>query len=145
VLLVVTTGGKPVENIPVNPLPKNVRVEKFIPHVHLLPKVDVMITNGGYNGVQVALSNGVPLVAAGETEDKIETCVRIEWAGVGINLKTKSPTPEQIRTAVKTILGDARYKQKAQTIQADYAQYNAPDIAVSLLERLAATKAPVYR
>jgi formate dehydrogenase assembly factor FdhD len=38
----------------------------------LLPKVDVMVTNGGYGGVQRAVSTGVPLVVAGSTEDELE-------------------------------------------------------------------------
>lgn len=71
-----------------------------------------MVTNGGYNGVQMALANGIPLVAAGQTEEKPEICARIEWAGVGINLKTSTPTPTQVRDAVKQILSSPHYQQK---------------------------------
>lgn len=42
--------------------------------------------------MQMALAQGVPLVAARQSEDKPEVCTRIEWAGVGINLKTGKPT-----------------------------------------------------
>lgn len=143
VLVVVTTGGKPVETLNLESLPSNVRVESFIPHYHLLPYVDVMITNGGYNGVQIALANGVPLVAAGQTEEKPEVCNRIAWAGVGINLKTKSPTPEQIREAVKTILTDPQYREKAQAIKADYARYDAASLSADRLEQLVETREPV--
>lgn len=145
VLVVVTTGGEPIESIKLDVIPKNVRLEKFIPHYHLLPHVDVMVTNGGYNGVQMALANGVPLVAAGQTEDKPEVCARVQWSGVGINLKTKSPTPTQIKDAVKQILSSSSYRQKAQLIQAEIARHDAPTLAVTLLEQLAATKQPVLR
>jgi UDP-glucoronosyl and UDP-glucosyl transferase len=47
------------------PLPANTHVVEYIPHDRLLPKVDVMVTNGGYGAVQRALSMGVPLVVAG--------------------------------------------------------------------------------
>jgi MGT family glycosyltransferase len=144
VLVVAATGGQPIETIKLASLPKNARIEPFIPYYHLLPHVDVMVTNGGYNGVQAALAHGVPLVAAGQTEEKPEICARIEWAGVGINLKTKTPTPTQLKNAVQKILESPHYRQKTQLIQADIARYDAPTLAANLLEQLAATKQPVF-
>ena len=137
VLVVATTGGKPVEGIGLAPLPANARLESFIPRHHLLPHVDVMVTNGGYGGVQIALANGVPLVAAGRTEEKPEVCARVAWSGAGINLKTNQPTPSRIKQAVRTSLSDPRYKLSAARIQADFARHDAPVEAALLLERLA--------
>ncbi len=51
-------------------------MERFIPFDRLLPQVDVFVANGGYGGVQLALSHGVPIVGAGRTEDKIEVNAR---------------------------------------------------------------------
>ncbi len=137
VLVVATTGGKPVDGL-ANGLPANVRLERFIPHGHLLPHVDVMITNGGYGGTQYALAHGIPLVGAGTTQDKPEVCARIAWFGAGIDLKTKSPKPAQIKDAVKAILKEPSYKQNAQEIQRDYANHDAPSLAAELLEGLLA-------
>ncbi len=145
VLIVATTVGKSIESIPPNAIPANARIESFIPHPELLPYVDVMITNGGYNGVQMALAQGVPLVAAGQSEDKPEVCARIEWAGVGINLKTGKPTQQQIRSAVRKLLTDRRYKTRAKDFQTAIRQYDAPTLAATLLEQLAVTKQPVLR
>jgi UDP:flavonoid glycosyltransferase YjiC (YdhE family) len=143
VLVVAATGGEPIENIKA-PLPANARIERFVPYYHLLPHVDVMVTNGGYNGVQAALAHGVPLVAAGQTEEKPEICTRIEWSGVGINLKTKTPKPRQLKNAVKRILESPHYRQKAQRIQSDIACYDTPTLSAKLLEQLAVTKQPVF-
>lgn len=145
VLVVATMGGQPIEDIKLDPIPTNTRIERFIPHYHLLPHVDVMITNGGYNGVQMALANGVPMVAAGQTEDKPEVCTRIEWSGVGINLKTKTPTPKQVKDAVKKLLASPQYRQKAQLLKSEITQHDAPTEAASLLEKLAITKQPVIK
>jgi UDP:flavonoid glycosyltransferase YjiC (YdhE family) len=102
-----------------------------------------MVTNGGYNGVQMALANGVPLVVAGQTEDKPEVCARVQWSGVGINLKTNKPTPTQIREAVNKIRRSSHYRQKAKLFQAEIARYDAATLSATLLEQLAATKQPV--
>jgi UDP:flavonoid glycosyltransferase YjiC (YdhE family) len=95
--------------------------------------------------VQIALANGIPLVVAGQTEDKPEASARVGWAGVGINLKTKTPTPKQVRNAVRKLLADSKYKTKAKYFQAEMNRYHAPTQAVSLIEQLAKTKQPVLR
>lgn len=143
VLVVATTGGVPLEALKLDHLPANVRIEPFLPHAHLLPNVDVMVSNGGYNGVQMALANGVPLVVAGQTEEKPEIAARVEWARVGINLRTGTPTPAQIKTAVKTLLTDSSYRTRINQLQTEMHRYNASAIAANLLEQLAATKQPV--
>ena len=55
-----------------------------------------MVTNGGYGGTQLALANGVPVVVAGKTEDKMEVSARVRWSGAGVALMTDTPTEAQI-------------------------------------------------
>jgi MGT family glycosyltransferase len=145
VLVVATTGEAAIDTLEFSAIPANARIEPFLPHAHLLPHVDVMITNGGYNGVQMALANGVPLIVAGQTEEKPEIAARVEWAQVGINLKTKTPNPKQIRTAVKTLLADSRYHSRSQQFQTEIQRYDAAAIAATLLEQLATTQEPVLK
>jgi MGT family glycosyltransferase len=139
-VLVVVTTPEPGK---LGKLPANVRVERMIPHSLLLPHVDVMVTNGGYNGAKTALAYGVPLVAAGATEDKPEVCSRIAWSGAGINLKTGSLTSTQLKQAVREVLHNSSYRRKAEAIQADFARRDSPVEAAQLLEQLARTKEPV--
>jgi UDP:flavonoid glycosyltransferase YjiC (YdhE family) len=87
VLVVVTTGGRSLDAIP-GSVPSNVRLATYLPFEWLLPKVDVLVTYGGYGSVNQALSFGVPLVTAGLTEYKADVNVRVAWSGVGINLAT---------------------------------------------------------
>ena len=136
VLVIATTGGKTADEFPLSPLPSNVRLEPFVPYHSLLPKADVMITNAGYGGVQFALAHGVPLVAAGRTEDKKEICARLEWAGVGITLPTESPRPEQIRNAVRRILGNPGFHEDSRRLKVDFDRHDAPREAADLLESL---------
>jgi len=121
---------------------KNVHVEPFIPFAQLLPHVDVMVTNGGYGSTQLALSHGIPLVVAGATEDKREVASRVEWSGAGINLRKHRPSPDEIKNAVKEVLVHHRYRKNAEHIQTDFAKYDAPAKAVSLLEALVAGDLP---
>jgi MGT family glycosyltransferase len=133
VMVVATTGGPPLEAIPV-PLPSNARAGVFLPFDHLLPKVDLMVTNGGYGAVNHALSLGIPLVVAGDSEEKPEIAARVAWAGAGINLESGRPSPEQIRDAVQAVLGDPRYRRGAEALQADFARYDALDGIAAVVE-----------
>ncbi len=139
VLIVATTGNQPVEVLGDARLQANVRAAQFIPYAELLPHVDVIVTNGGYNGVQKALSHGIPLVAAGESEDKPEVCARIAWSGVGLNLKTQRPKPQQIQAAVREILTQPQYRQRARALQAEIGQYSSAELATCYLEQLIET------
>ena len=126
----------PVKEGQVDKLPSNVRVEPFIPFEHLLPSVDVMITNGGYGGVQMALAQGIPLIVAGDTDDKMEVAARVEWSKTGINLKKQRPTSGEIKDAVREIMENPVYHNNAKQIQTDFSRYNAPEQAAELLEAL---------
>ena len=75
-------------------------------------------------------------MAAGKTEEKAEICARIAWAGVGIDLRTDTPKPKQLRRAVVRVLTTPAFRENARRIQADMAQTNAPQRAVMLIERL---------
>jgi MGT family glycosyltransferase len=143
VLVVATVFDRLIDSILPDEIPANARIASFIPHPQLLPHVDVMITNGGFNGVQMALANGVPLIGAGKSEDKPEICARIEWLGAGIDLKTDKPTPEKIRVAVGRVLADRSYQNRAQELQRTISEYDAPAIAATLLEQLAIAQQPL--
>jgi MGT family glycosyltransferase len=117
-LVVVSTGGRPISDLS-GPIPANVRVGEYLPYDRLLPLVDVVVTNGGYGGVQQALGQGVPLVIAGQTEDKVEVSARVGWAAVGVNLRTNQPSPGQVARAVSSVLADSSYGDRARAIAAE--------------------------
>jgi MGT family glycosyltransferase len=121
-LVIAATGRADTEDLVA---PDNAKVEAFVPFVRLLPKVNVLVTNGGYGAVQQALSFGVPLVVAGDTEEKAFTAARVGWTGAGINLETRRPTLEQIRTAVHTVLVGSQYRKQAQRLRKNFSRYDA--------------------
>lgn len=136
-IVVVSTGGRLVDALGAD-LPSNVRVAEYLPYARLLPLVDVMVTNGGYGGVQQALAHGIPLVVAGQTEDKVEVSARIAWSGAGVNLKTNQPSPDSVAAAVGRVLSDGSYGARARALAVEYARSSGLDG----LERVLAGIAP---
>jgi MGT family glycosyltransferase len=137
VLVIVTTGSRSPSAVQIDPLPSNVRVERFVPYAHLMPHVDLLLTNGGYGSIQIALAHGVPVIAIGKTEDKAEIANRVEWAGVGIGLKVRIPTVAQIRDAVTRVITTPTYAARAEAMRYELAGLDAATSGADLLEELA--------
>jgi UDP:flavonoid glycosyltransferase YjiC (YdhE family) len=142
-LLVVVAGLKDPHDAGLEKLPANARWARFVPFKPLMPHVSALVTNGGFGGVMFALAHGVPIVSGGTTEDKPEISNRVAYSGVGVNLKTSTPTPAQVRAAVTAVLDQPSYRQRAEAIQQELARHDAPREAAELLEQLARTKQPV--
>jgi UDP:flavonoid glycosyltransferase YjiC (YdhE family) len=123
-------------------IPRNTRVASFIPHAVLLPRVDVMITNGGFNGTKMALAHGVPLLFAPWGNDQPDVAARVARAGAGINLGVRRPSPEAVSTAVQALLSDPGYGQAARRIRAEFAEYGNGDRVIPLLHALATNQDP---
>lgn len=139
VLVVASTGGRPVAEVAAavgGPLPGNVRVAEFLPYDELLPRIDLVVTNGGFGGVQQALAHGLPLVVAGATEDKPEVAARVAWSGTGVNLRRGAPSPARVRSGVRAVLADVRYRAAARGLQQEIRRLGDP-----LIEIVAAAEA----
>jgi UDP:flavonoid glycosyltransferase YjiC (YdhE family) len=133
VLVVATLGREAM----LDRVPANARVAEFIPFGSLLPHTDVLVSNGGFGGVQQALGLGVPLVLAGLTEDKMEVNARAAWSGAAIDLAVQRPEPADIGRAVRTVLTDQSYRHRAAALAAEYSQHNPFDaIEQTVLDQL---------
>ncbi|MDQ1513159.1 MAG: hypothetical protein QOC59_1001, partial [Microbacteriaceae bacterium] len=112
VLVVAATGRRDPRTVleALGRVPENLRIAEFLPYDSLMPLTDVMVTNGGYGGVHAALRHGVPLVVAGRSEEKVEVNARVQWSGVGVNLRTQRARPAAVAAAVRTVLRRPSYR-----------------------------------
>jgi UDP:flavonoid glycosyltransferase YjiC (YdhE family) len=140
VLVVASTGGRPLTEVAAayGPLPSNVRVATFLPYDQLLPLTDVVVTNGGFGGVQQALAHGLPLVVAGATEDKPEVAARVAWSRTGVNLRRGTPSPARVRSGVRAVLADPRYRRAAQGLQQQIQDLGDPLVEIVAAAEMAA-------
>jgi MGT family glycosyltransferase len=122
VIVVAATGRTDTQTIVT---PDNARIASFVPFDKILPKVDVFVTNGGYGAANHAFSLGVPIVVAGDSEEKDYIAARVGWTRAGINLKTRYATPEQVRDAVRSILTEKHYRHEAQRLRTNFSRYDA--------------------
>jgi MGT family glycosyltransferase len=136
---VIATTGKRRDprSLDLGVIPENARVERWVPHSDLLPRLDVLVTTGGTGTVLAALCAGVPLVIVPMAWDQPENAWRVAEAGAGIRIPPGDCTPEQIRAAVDRVLKDDSFKRNARRLGAELSRYGGADQAAELLEVLA--------
>ncbi|KAG8422976.1 hypothetical protein J3459_009895 [Metarhizium acridum] len=119
-------------------IPPNARVIDYLPYDAVLPRASVFIMNAGYGGFIQGVLNGVPMILAGDSEDKPEVAARGEYAGVAVNLKTATPSEEQIRGAVSTVLGNSNYKKRVLEVKQENEEMKAMDTVERAIFEMAA-------
>ena len=139
----IVTVGRDQDPGQFDPLPGNVHVERYIPQSLLLPHCDVMINVAGANSVRSAFEHGVPLVLLPLGPEHAFNAARCQALGMARVLDAKEITPEQVRQAVRQVLGDRAYRENAQRVRDEVARLPGADEAVALLERLAVEKVPL--
>ena len=132
-LVLASTGGRDPACLR-GTVPANAQVASFLPFEQLLPKVDVLVTNGGFGTVSAALAAGIPVVAAGQTEDKAEISARVQWSGAGVDLRTSRPSVAALREAIRTALDGAGCRMHARRLARECADYDSSVLVPRLVE-----------
>lgn len=141
VIFVVVAHGRKGASLPTNTtVTANARVADFVPFDEILPHCSAFITNGGYGAFQHAISTGTSVIVGGATEDKLEVSARAEWCGIGINLRTATPSPEAVLTSVLEILSNPKYKMRAMELEKEANTFDPMSIITQTIENLVATK-----
>lgn len=133
-MLMVATAGRGTAELRERYPQANIQIHDYIDFAAVFDHTDVFVTNGGFGGVQLALSKGVPLVVSGINEGKNDVNARVEYAGAGINLRTDNPSAESIGKAVNSILADPAWKDRAQQMRRDFGSDNPARAAAEVVE-----------
>lgn len=119
------------------PLPANSRVADYLAYDAVLPYAALWVHNGGYGATMHGLAHGVPMVLAGDTQDKPESAKRVQWCGVGLDLQTARPAEAALRAAIDTVLDDPTYARTVRALQAEAASMDCiGNVEAMILEQL---------
>lgn len=140
--LILTVGR---ENDPADfgPQPPNVRIAQFIPQSALLPHCDLVVHHGGLSTVTGALNAGLPMVVIPISADQPDNAACCAALGVGVVIEPGARNAEAIRAAVRAVMDNPSYRQKAEHVRDEMAALPGPEYAVELLEQLAVEKRPL--
>jgi UDP:flavonoid glycosyltransferase YjiC (YdhE family) len=100
---------------------------RFVDHANydaVLSYAHVWVHNGGYGAIQHGIANAVPMVVAGEAQDKMENGRRLDYSGAGVDLRTARPTVDSLRAAIATVLDVPRYKERVEVLRKQSEELN---------------------
>jgi UDP:flavonoid glycosyltransferase YjiC (YdhE family) len=127
-LLIVATGYSQTEELRKSYPQDNIIIEDFVDFDFILDHTDLFICNGGYGSILLSLSKGVPVLTAGIREGKNDINARVDYFGVGIDLHTESPRPDDIRRGAERILREPRWKQNVAQLRAELSGYRPNEL-----------------
>ena len=148
VLMTLGTQGDPEA---LGTLPGNVCVERWWPQADVLPHADLVLGHGGFGTTQAALVAGVPQVVLPLfASDQFLNAARVQAVGVGravvaadaADLPSAAVFPDgpeataQVGDAVREVLGDPRWRARAQALAAEVPALPTTDEVVATLPAL---------
>jgi UDP:flavonoid glycosyltransferase YjiC (YdhE family) len=136
VRLLVTVGprGDPAA---FEPQPGNVRIERFVPQAEVLSGCAVMVSHAGSGTFLGALREGIPQLCLPQAADQFLNAAACQRSGVGLSLESAAATGPAIGEAVKRLLVEPGFRERAVAAAAEMAAMPSPDDVVPILERLA--------
>ncbi|MBS1566006.1 MAG: glycosyltransferase [Bacteroidetes bacterium] len=141
-LVIATTGGTDTARLRERYPQPNLIIRDFIPFADVMPFADVYITNGGYGGVMLGIEHHLPLVVAGVHEGKNEICARVGYFKLGINLKTETPNPAQIKKAVQEVMEQPHYRENVVKLAKEFAEYDTYRLCAEYVAQMIGQPSP---
>ncbi len=115
-------------------VPPNARLVEWVSYTRTMPLCAAVVCHAGHGTVMRSLASGVPVVACPAAGDMAENSARVAWAGVGVSLPRRLVTARGIRLAVRKVLSEPAYHERAQHL-ADWSRRNdGAKVAADVLE-----------
>ncbi|HZU08565.1 MAG TPA: glycosyltransferase [Pseudacidobacterium sp.] len=134
---VLLTGNDPA-NLPKAPLPESICVAPYAPYSRLFPRAAAIIHQGGIGTTAQALRAGRPMVVMPYSHDQPDNARRVRRLGVAKTIQRRSYTAKRVARAIREVLGDSSYLERASMIRKEMEQEDGVQAACDALEALLA-------
>jgi MGT family glycosyltransferase len=131
--LVISLGGGQDPAL-LGDLPGDPIVVGYAPQLDLIRRSALTISHGGLNTALESLAEGVPMVVLPVTYDQPGVGARVEWSGVGRSIPVGRLTVSRLRDAVRTVLDDPAYRQRAGGLQSSIEAADGLNRAADVIE-----------
>lgn len=103
-----------------------------------LAESDLLVTNGGYTGVTLAVDAGVPVIQAGNSEEKPDIGARVGWSGVGASIRLRRPPAWLLRRTISRVMGSTARQAASRRLAEEGRDFDAEELGARWLADLAA-------
>jgi MGT family glycosyltransferase len=131
--LVISLGGGQDPAL-LRDLPGDPVVVGYAPQLDLIQRSTLTISHGGLNTALESLAWGVPMVVLPVAYDQPGVGARVEWVGVGRSIPVGRLTADRLRAAVRSVLGDPAYRERAGRLRSSIEAADGLNRAAALIE-----------
>jgi UDP:flavonoid glycosyltransferase YjiC (YdhE family) len=110
-------------------------VVRYAPQLEIVKRAALVITHAGLNTVLESLAEGVPLVALPLGNDQPGVAARVKARGAGVVIPQQKLTVKKLRTAVRTVLEDGKYRAAAQWLKNAFRNVDGLNRAADVIEQ----------
>jgi UDP:flavonoid glycosyltransferase YjiC (YdhE family) len=121
-------------------VPGNAVLVDWMPYSQVMPAAEVVISHGGHGTVARALAAGAPVLVCPAVGDMAENAARVAWSGTGLTVPRRLLSRRGVRLAVRRLLGEERFREKAGAIAAWSEEHDGAMAAAGLVEEVARTQ-----
>ncbi|GAA4421146.1 macrolide family glycosyltransferase [Actinokineospora soli] len=131
-VMTVAEGLDPAE---LGPLPSNVEVHRWVPHVAVLEHAALCVTHGGMGTAMEALRAATPLVCVPTSALDRPTARRIVELGLGTSIDPAELTAESLVAAIESVMGDGAVGERCAGMAKAIAESGGAARAADEIER----------
>lgn len=110
-------------------------VVRYAPQLEIVKRAALVITHAGLNTVLESLAEGVPLVALPLGNDQPGVAARVKARGAGVVIPQQKLTVKKLRSAVRSVLEDGRYRDSAQWLKNAFRKVDGLNRAADVIEK----------
>lgn len=137
---VLATTNRRDPPVPID-VPGNARLVDWLSYARTMPTCDAVISHAGHGTLVRSLACGVPVVACPAAGDMNENAARVSWAGAGVALPRRLITKRGVRLAVRRLLSEDRFADRARELRDWAAEHDGAAAAAAEVEALAGRRA----
>jgi hypothetical protein len=116
-------------------IPDNVRVERFVPQMEIMPYASAVVCHGGSGTLLSTLATGCPVVVIPLFADQPANARAAEAAGAGLAVFTHHA--DEIAKAIRAVLTSESIRAGAQNVAAELASMHPMDEAIAEIVSIA--------
>ena len=135
-LNLVVTVGPSREPEELGRQPANVHVERYVPQSLRLPHCDVVVAHGGSGTTLATLAHGLPMLLMPQGANQFWNAERCAGLGLALRLLPGEVDAGAVRAAVRALLTEPAFRDRAAAVAAEIAALPAPEDVVPKLEDL---------
>jgi MGT family glycosyltransferase len=109
-------------------------VVRYAPQLEIVKRAAAVITHGGLNTTLESLAEGVPLVCIPLGNDQPGVAARVAARGAGVVVSRRKLNAQRLRSAVRAVLEDEKYRCAAREVQAAILRVDGLQRAADIIE-----------